>query len=79
MLSTGVAGIQHHAGTFAVRADELQRAMQMRPGLRMHQHVVGAGIGERGDVGIDRRDHQMHVERQRVCAGAGFSESAGRS
>jgi hypothetical protein len=27
---------------------------------------IGAGIGECGDEGIDRRDHQMYVERQ--CA-----------
>ena len=38
--------------------------MQMRPGLGMHQQVVGAGIGECRDEGIDRRNHQMHIERQ---------------
>ncbi len=38
--------------------------MQMRPGLRMHEEVVGAGLGEGGDERIDRRDHQVHVERQ---------------
>ena len=71
--------IQHHAGPLAVRPDQLQRAVQMRPGLGMHQEVVGAGIGERRDERIDRRDHQMHVERQVACAGAGFSGPAGRS
>ena len=64
MLSDRRRRIQHDAGPLAVRSDKLQRAVQMRPGLRMHQDVVGPGIGERRDERIDRRDHQMHVERQ---------------
>ena len=56
--------IQHDAGAFAVRADELERAVQMRPCFRVHQHMVGAGLGECLDERIDRRDHQVHVERQ---------------
>ena len=65
--------IQHDPGSFAERADELQRAMQMRPRLGMHQDVVGAGLGERGDIRIDRRDHQMHVERQSGVRPQAFS------
>ena len=72
-------GIQHDAGSFAVRANQLERAVQVRPCLRVHQNVVGAGVGERGDEGVDRRDHQMHVERQCGVRGAGFSGPAGRS
>ena len=63
-VSTGVAGTQYDTGTLAQRAYELQRAMQMRPRLGMHQDMIGAGLGKGGDVRIDRRDHQMHVERQ---------------
>jgi hypothetical protein len=47
----------------AEAADELQRAMRMGPGLDMQRDEVRAGLGEGLDVGIDRRDHQMHVEQ----------------
>ena len=32
----------------------------------MHGDDVGPGFGEIFDIGIDRRDHQMHVERFRT-------------
>ena len=32
------------------------------PGLDMHGDDVGAGLGEGLEIGIARRDHQMHVE-----------------
>ena len=35
----------------------------MRPGLDMDGDRVGAGLGEGVEKGIDRRDHQMDVER----------------
>ncbi len=35
----------------------------MRPGLHMHDDVVGAGLGEGFQIGIAGRDHQVHVER----------------
>ena len=57
------AGIEHHAGLLAQLADMLKRAMDMRPGFGMHGDAVGAGLGEGLQIGIDRRDHQMHVER----------------
>ena len=56
-------GIEHDAGLLAERADELKRAMHMRPGFGMHRDPVGAGIGEILDERIHRRNHQMHVER----------------
>ena len=38
--------------------------MQVRARLRVNSDDVGPGLGEVGDKGIDRRDHQVHVERQ---------------
>ena len=35
----------------------------MRSGLDMHGDNVGAGLGERFEIRIARRDHQMNVER----------------
>ncbi len=35
----------------------------MRSGLDVDGHAVGAGLGESGEVGIGRRDHQVDVER----------------
>ena len=37
----------------------------MRPALSVDGDDVGARFGESGDIGIDRRNHQMHVERER--------------
>ena len=37
--------------------------MDVRAGLDMHGDDVGAGLGERFQIRIARRDHQMHVER----------------
>ena len=37
--------------------------MDMRPRLGMDGDDIGARIGEGFEKGIDRRDHQMHVER----------------
>ena len=57
------AGIHGDAGLLAERADRLQRAVDVRAGLDMNGDVVGAGLGEGFEIGIARRDHQMHVER----------------
>ena len=57
------AGIERDAGLLAERADRLQRAVHMRPGLHMHGDDVGAGLGEGLEIGIAGRDHQMHVEQ----------------
>ena len=37
--------------------------MEVRPRLGMDGDDVGAGLGEGLEEGIDRRDHQMDVER----------------
>jgi hypothetical protein len=52
-------------GLAAQFADALQRAVQVRPGLGMDAHDIGPGGGEGLQVGIGRRDHQMHVDRHR--------------
>ena len=57
------AGIERDAGLLAERADRLQRAVDVRPGLDVHGDDVGAGLGEGFEIGIARRDHQVHVER----------------
>ena len=56
------ARIERDAGLLAERLDRLQRAMQMRAGLRMHRDVIAAGFRERLEIGIAGRDHQMRVE-----------------
>jgi len=35
----------------------------MRTGFRVHRKPIGARLAKRLDEGIDRRNHQMHVER----------------
>ena len=52
-----------HARLLAERADRLQRAVEVRAGFDMHGDDVGAGLGEGLEIGVARRDHQMHVER----------------
>ncbi len=53
--------------------------MQMRPRLGMHDKVVGAGIGKRRDKGIDRCNHQMHIERQLGVRAQAAQDQPGRS
>ncbi len=55
------AGIEREARLAAGAADRLQRAMDVRAGLEMGGDDIGAGSREGLDIGIDRRDHQMHV------------------
>src|SRR5437763_1953065 len=50
----GGAGVEHHAGAFSERANELQRAMNMRPSFGMHGDPIRTGFGECLDVRIDR-------------------------
>ncbi len=45
------------------RADVLQRAVKMRSGFSVHGDEIGARLGESPDIGVDRFDHQMRVER----------------
>ena len=42
--------------------------MNMGAGFGMHGDDIGPGGGEIGDIGIDRTNHQMHVEGQVTVA-----------
>ena len=54
--------VQRDAGPLAERPDGLERAVQVRPGFGMDRDDVRAGRREGGEVGVGRRDHQVHVE-----------------
>src|SRR5919198_584574 len=43
-------------------SDRLQRAVEVRTGLRMHRDDVGTGIGEGLEIRIRGRDHQVTIE-----------------
>ena len=62
--STGVAGFS----TTPARLPSARMACSERcgcgPASGCRHDVVGAGLGEGGEVGIGRADHQVHVERQ---------------
>ena len=45
--------------------------MDVRPGFGMHCDDVGAGLRELGDVGVDRRNHQVHIKGQRRAVAQG--------
>ena len=49
-------------------------AVQMRAGFGMDADMVGSRLGEGGEIGINRRDHQMHVERQAGVRPQGFQD-----
>src|SRR4029077_4204456 len=56
-------GCERTAGLFSELADELKRAIEMGPDLRVDGNAIRAGVGERGNKGVGRRDHEMDVER----------------
>ena len=60
----GRGRVEHQAGLAAQARDGLQGAVGVRAGLGMDQDVVGAGLGEGGQIGVGRGDHQVDVERQ---------------
>ncbi len=62
MALSGVDGVSEHAGLLAEPADRGQRAVEMRAGFGVHGDDVGAGFGERLQIGIAGLDHQMDVE-----------------
>ena len=62
----GVPGLMATPAFLAEAAHRLQRPVQMRPGFGGNAYQVGAGGGERGEEGIDRRQHEMDIERQRA-------------
>ncbi len=41
----------------------LDGAVDVRPRLGMDREAIRARLGEGLEIGVDRRDHQMHVER----------------
>ena len=57
--------IERNAGLLAERLDVLERAVEVRPSLGMDGDDVGAGLGESVEEQVDRRNHQMDVERLR--------------
>ena len=42
--------------------DQLQRPVQVRGGFDVDSDVVGAGIGERGNLPLGVLDHQVHID-----------------
>ena len=59
---SGVAGIEGHAGQLAQAGDRLQRPVEVGRGLGMDDDAVRTRLGERLQIGVDRRDHQVGVE-----------------
>jgi hypothetical protein len=59
----GVAGFSEIAGLLAQRLDRLNRAVGVGPGLGVEGDDIGPGGGEGLQIGVDRRDHQVNVER----------------
>ena len=57
--------IEHHARLLAERADLAEHPMQVDggAGLGLDQQVIGAGLGEGGEIALRLDDHQMNVER----------------
>ena len=55
--------VERDAGLLAQRLDPLDGAVKVRPGLRVDGDDVGAGLGESIEERVDRRDHQVDVER----------------
>ena len=64
-------GIDDHGGFAAVRADQMERAIQVHAGFLMDGDPVGAGFGEGGDEVVGILDHQVAVERH---VADGFAE-----
>ncbi len=67
-------GVERDAGPGAEVANRLQRAVEMRAGLGVDGQDVGAGLGKGGQVGIDRGDHQVDVERRPDMRPDGFDQ-----
>ena len=56
--------IEHHPGLGPQLTDAAQGAVQVRPAFGVDRQDIGPGVAKRLQPWIDRRDHQMHVERQ---------------
>ena len=59
----GRRGVEGDAGLLAQGLHPLDRAVEVRPGLGMDGDDVGAGFGEGVEERIDRRNHEVNVER----------------
>ena len=73
----GGAGIEHHPRLLAQCLDRLERAVDVRPRLRMDGDDVRARLGEGLEKGIDRRDHQMDTSRGLAVCGRSAFTTAG--
>ena len=74
--SSGVRRVEDQPGLAARGLDALDAAVHVRRRLRMDADEVGAGLREGRGQGVDRLDHQMHVDRHRGPVGlfaCGFS------
>jgi hypothetical protein len=58
--------VEHDARLLAERLDQLHGAVRMRPGLGMERNDIGPRVGKILHKLVDRRDHQMDIER--LCA-----------
>jgi hypothetical protein len=66
--------VEHQPGLFALGLDELQRAVDVRAGVGVEAHQVGAGLAEGLRQRVHRLHHQVHVDGHRgVRAHAGFA------
>ena len=57
--------IEDQTGLAALGLDQLQRAVDMRRGVRVEGDDVGTGLAEGLGQRVDRLHHQMHVDRRR--------------
>ena len=57
------ARIEHDARFPAQTANRLERAVDMGPRFRVDSNDIRPGLGKRFQIRVDRRDHQMDVER----------------
>ncbi len=68
------AGIEREPRLGPGGADGLQGAVGMGTGLQMGGDHIRPGIGEGLDIGIDRRNHQMHVHHGGDVLADGFAQ-----
>jgi hypothetical protein len=61
------AGIDGEPRPTTRGADELERAMDMRPGLQMDSEAIGPRIGEDLNMRVHGRHHEVHVHGPRIC------------
>ena len=62
MVSTGVPGLRVTPAFLPSARIACSERWMCGPGFDMHGDDVGAGLGERLEIRVARRDHQVHVE-----------------